>query len=159
MSASCQHTSLSTEPGGSLGGGSNLGIYKEPSLSQEPQGQAVKVSSVLPEFWPCCVLPQSFVLLTLGCSALSLLALCCPAGNGEWILGGDRSGSRSQLHHQLCGLGQVTPLSESLFTSRTHSTNPAPKGQIPNNQVLFSSWFPPAFVLERKHTSVIFSIN
>lgn len=89
MSASCQSMSLSTEPGGSLGGGSNLGIYKEPSLSQEPQVQAVKVSSVLPEFWPCCVLPQSHVLLTLGCSALSLLTLCCPIGNDECILGGD----------------------------------------------------------------------
>lgn len=89
MSASCQSMSLSTEPGGSLGGGSNLGIYKEPSLSQEPQVQAVKVSSVSPEFWPCCVLPQSHVLLTLGCSALSLLTLCCPIGNDECILGGD----------------------------------------------------------------------
>lgn len=99
------------------------------SLSWESRVQGVRVSSVLPEFWSSCPLP----LLTLSCSALSLLALCCPIGNDEWILGGNRSGSRSKLYHQFCGLGQVTPCSESLFTSRTFSVNPVPKGQVPNN--------------------------
>lgn len=98
MPASCQLLSLSTESEGSLRDGSNLGICIPCPWSSSGGGAAV--AELSPALRP-------FVLLTLSCFALSLLALCCPIDNFEWILGGNRSGSRSGLYHQLCDLGQV----------------------------------------------------
>lgn len=91
--------SLSTEPGGSLGVGAPWDLAESiPSLG-------VRMSSILPEFWPCCPLSQGLVLLTLGCSSLSLLGLCClcwqeSVNPGRW---------RIWLHHQLCPWASYSP--------------------------------------------------